>query len=236
MSEFTTLDILKILLRKIWLILGITVLCAGIALAYSMLFVTPTYQASATLFGNNGAYASNNNTQNGIGINDINASQKIVDTYIQVLQSKSMLDQIRQDTGVSYTRDELSDMIVLATRSNTEVIDVKVTTPNPEDSVKIANTLIDLSSSVIDEKIKVGYISVIDRADTSVQVTPNIKLNLVIGVLLGLVVSILLVLLLAMLDKTIKGEDDITEHYNLIVLGSVPDFENSSKGGYRYNA
>ena len=48
-----------------------------------------------------------------------------------------------------------------------------------------------------------------------------------------MILSVIIILIQAMLDRTIKGEEDFKEHYDIAVLGSVPDFRENDKGGYK---
>ena len=65
------------------------------------------------------------------------------------------------------------------------------------------------------------------------QSSPNVIKNAVFGLLAGLALSVAFVLLRAMLDTTIKGEEDLKSRTGLTVLGEIPDVQYKSKDAYK---
>ena len=75
-------------------------------------------------------------------------------------------------------------------------------------------------------------------------VYPKTMSTVMIVALVGAVLAFAVVLLIDSFDQAILGEEDFTSHYNIPLIGSVPDFESigiissnnyqkgGSKGGY----
>lgn len=229
-GEISILDIVKILLKKLWLIIIITLLFALGAFVYTKTFISPQYMSTASLYVTNGSQV---NAENSANLSDINAAVKLVDSYIVVLQSDNVAEQIGQKSKLGYSTSAIKSMIKMTSVNGTQVLQVSVTSKKREDAEKIADTMLEVAPSTLKQVAKVGEVEPLDTASPAKQISPNIVTNTAMGFLLGLVLSVLIVLIQAMLDRTIKGEEDFNEHYDISILGSVPDFRESDKGGYK---
>lgn len=229
-GEISLIDILKILLKKLWLIILITIVFALGSYFYTKTFISPTYMSTASLYVTNGVKAASDETAD---LNDLNASEKLVASYIVVLQSDNIAQQISEKTQLGYSAGAIKSMIKMSSVNETQVLQVQVTSKSRKDAQTIANAMLEVAPSALKQVAKVGEVETLDTASEARQVSPSLVKNTMIGFLLGLVLSIVIILIQAMLDRTIKGEEDFKEHYDIAVLGSVPDFRENDKGGYR---
>lgn len=224
MEELSILDLVKILMKRIWFIVGVAVIATLLAFVATKLLITPKYQATGTM------YIKGEETN--ISVNEVLQSQKLVNSYVEVLKSRTAAKKVLAATGLDYTEDEIREMIGMSASNETEVMVIKVTCTEPGDAIIIANALMDIAPEYLDDIIKVGNASVIDPAEEAVLASPSVVKNTLLGFLIGLIVACGIVLTLFFLDQSIKGEEDFTETYKLPLLGVVPDFEQSTKGGY----
>lgn len=224
MEELSILDLVKILMKRIWFIVGVAVIATLLAFVATKLLITPKYQATGTM------YIKGEETN--ISVNEVLQSQKLVNSYVEVLKSRTAAKKVLAATGLDYTEDEIREMIGMSASNETEVMVIKVTCTEPGDAIIIANALMDIAPEYLDDIIKVGNASVIDPAEEAVLASPSVIKNTLLGFLIGLIVACGIVLTLFFLDQSIKGEEDFTETYKLPLLGVVPDFEQSAKGGY----
>ncbi len=229
-GEISIVDIVKILLKRLWLIIMITLLCALGAFVYTKTFISPQYMSTASLYVTNGTRVNAGNSAN---LSDINAAEKLVDSYIVVLQSDNVAQQISENTKLGLSKGAIKSMIKMASVNGTQVLEVRVTSTKREEAQTIANAMLEVAPGVLKQVAKVGEVETLDTASEARKISPNVVTNTIVGFLLGLVISILIVLIQAMLDRTIKGEEDFNEHYTISILGSVPDFKETEKGGYK---
>lgn len=226
MNEISVIDIAKILLKRIWFIIIVAVVCAALAFGYTKFLVSPQYKATATM------YVVSRSTGN-TDVGDISNAQKLISSYTTVLQtSDKVMERIIEDTQLNYSVGQLKSMIQVVSRNSTELLEVNVTAYDQEDAVIIANAMFDAAKDVLTDVVKVGSVEKLDSAQYAVQVSPNIRNNTLLGLMIGLVLSCLIVLIMSLLDQTIKSEDDFSEEYDVPVLGSVPDFHETHKKGY----
>lgn len=226
------IELISILLKRIWIIILSTVLCTVVTFIFFKFVVAPTYTAETLLYvNNNNQYSGANN----VNLNDINASQKLVSTYIVILQNDRTIEQVAQKCDLQYDDlKEIRKMITMKAVNNTEVLSIAVTSKNPELSAKMANTMAKLAPNEIIRVVKAGSVEVISQAISPQKPSgPKSMRNSIIGGLLGLILSSFCILLIELLDITVKGEEDLIQHYNVAVLGEIPDFYSVPKGGYK---
>lgn len=228
--ELDLMEILLILIKRIWIILACTIgLGVGVFLI-SRFLITPQYSASISMYVYNGEKRADQL----ITASDLSTSQKLVQTYIVVLTSNTVLERVSIQLENAYTPEDLRKMIAAASISNTEAFGVTVTNSDPAAAQRIANTIAEFAPDEIIRVVKAGGVEVIDYAVLPVRPSsPHNARNGAIGALLGLILSSLLVIVLAMLDTTVRSEEDLTNKFNLPVLGVIPSLTVSKgDGGY----
>lgn len=207
--------------RVIYIVLG-TLITAVLAGCITEFFITPTYAASCTLY----VYSNTDrvSTDSSIGQSELSASQQLVNTYIVVLESDSVLEQVIQNLELDMTAAQLRSMISCSQINETEVFEVTVTSTVPALSADIANAISDVAPDAIVDMIKAGGVSVIDYAKVpSSPSSPDFKLNILIGAVVGLIVSFVIFFIREMFDTTVTEEADLTREFeNIPVIGTIP--------------
>lgn len=226
------LKIVKLLWRKAWLIALIGILAAGAALAGTVFLIAPQYTATVTMYVNN---YNNKDSSTTITSGDLTASAKLVDTYIAIIKSNTLLNEVAEEARVSYSAGQLEKMITASAVDSTEVFDVNVTCYSAAEATRIANAIATVSPEHIADIVEGSSVKVIDLAEVPENPSsPSYKKNTAIGLLLGIVVAVALILIREMLDTRIKSEEDLKE-WELPVLGVIPDLGTAGKkGGYGY--
>lgn len=221
-NEISLQEIFMILWSKVLVIVLCTIVGGVAAFGMSAFVIDPTYTSRISMYVNNNANADSTVAN----INDINASQKLVSTYIEILKSDNVLQKVAEVTGLPYTPTEMRKMMSASSVNGTEIFEVKVTTKDPDEAAFIANTIAELAPEEIIRVVKAGSVELIDQAiPAKSPSSPNVILNTIIGLMLGGVLSVLGVLVAAMLDNRVKDEDDLKKHYDIPVLGAIPDLE-----------
>lgn len=227
-------DVLEISLNKIFQILwrkaGIIVLClvvgAGIGFLVSDFLIDPTYTSKVSMYVNNNKDRANAE----LNINDINASQKLVATYIEILNSDVVLNQVIKKLGLEYTTEKIRKCISASAVNGTEILEVKVTTKDPQEAADIANTLAEVGQPEIIRVVQAGGVEMIDQAVANEKaVAPNILLNTIIGALVGCIAAIMAVLIFNALDISVKVADELEKHFKIPVIGAIPDLVEAMK-------
>lgn len=220
--------------KRMWLVVLSAILGAVIAFMGTVFMVTPLYQSSALFYVNNSAFSVGDASVS-ISSGDLSVSRNLVNSYIVILKTRASLNDVIDYAGVNRSYEELRGMISAASVSNTEIFEVVVTSPDPQEAEKIANAIAyilpkRISSIIEGTSAKVVDSAVVPRSPSS----PNYTNNTMTGILIGLVLSIGFIVLREIFDITIRTEEDIAQCCKHPVLAAVPDMAAPSKGGYYY--
>lgn len=223
--ELSLLDIISILTRRIWILLLCTVLGLSGALLISMFLIAPKYSASAQLYVN----PNRDNMDSTGNLNELQYSQRLVNSYLIILKNDSFLEKIANESGLNYTPTQIKNMLSLSSINNTEIFDVKIESRAPQDSYKLVNTIIELAPGEITRIRPADSVRLVSPANLPVSPSsPNTVLNTAIGAILGLMIAVGLVLLIEMLDVRIKTEDELVDKFGIPVIGSIPNIEENN--------
>lgn len=234
-SEYTVdlLFILKSLLNRIWIIVIAGTVAAAAGFVYSAFFIKPTYSSEIKLYVNNATVSIG---ATAITVGDLTASQSLVKTYGVILNTRTTLERVIDKAQLDdYTFETLSKMISYGNANGTEVMSITVTTTDPYEASKIANTIAEVLPIRVSEIIDGASMEVVDSAVPNLQkVAPSITSYTVIGLAIGVLAAAAVIMLLAMLDNKIRDDEYILQNYDYPILAKIPDLFNSGGSGYRY--
>jgi len=228
--EISLKSVFASVLNRIWLILLSAVIFSIAALFITKFAITPQYQATVRLYVNNKTEETNSLTQS-----DVTAAKSLVDTYITIIQSNSVIDSIANSSDINYSNQEIREMLSAKSVNGTEVFDVSIIGSSPEECAKIANRIAELAPDKISAIIEGSSVKIIDRAKIpSEPISPSLARNIAIAFLLGLVTSCIAFVIAHIMDTNIYSEDDVKEFCNLPILGVFPDLNTVNRGNYGY--
>jgi capsular polysaccharide biosynthesis protein len=256
----TTIDLRElflILLGGIHWVIGAVVGGTIVAFLVTWFLISPKYTSSVSLYVNNTAESAQ--AAGAVNINDLNASQRLVNTYIVILQDDEVLEQVIDRLMLEYTQESLEallpfselpegkvllpktlrkDILTLSAVNATEVLRIEATTKSPELSARICTIMTEVAPTILQRVVKAGSVEVIGAAKAAEEPSsPSVPINLIVGFLAGFVLSVGGLLLASVLDNTVSDEEGIKKRFNIPILGEIPDFEVENKakeGGYRY--
>ncbi|MCD8230648.1 MAG: polysaccharide biosynthesis tyrosine autokinase [Clostridiales bacterium] len=225
-------QLVKLLLRNIWIIILCTILLGGACYTYSAFCITPLYRSSIKMYVNN---TTNTNDTTSISSSDITASQYLVETYAVVLSSKPTLEGVIEQTGVDYTYEELSDMISTTAINETEVFCVTVTSPDPVEAAEIANAIAEVAPDEIGEIVSGSSVKVVEYASVATsKSSPNNTKNALIGALIGFILSCVGIMISSLLRNGMSVEEKIRKDFkDAAVLSVIPLMGKKSKGKHK---
>ncbi len=236
-KEYYMVDILhivKTVWKNIWVIAICGFLTAVIGFLVSAFAIAPTYSSYVKLYVNNSSF-SLGSTNFSISASELTAAQSLVKTYGDILDSRSTLQRVIDKANVDYTWKELSKKISYAPSNNTEIMLVTVTSEDPYEASKIANTIAEVLPARISEIIDGASMEIVDSAvPEHKKVAPNVTAYTAIGMILGVLLSGSIFAIKALLDDTIHDEEYILRTYDYPILGKVPDLMNTGNKSYKY--
>lgn len=222
----TVWAIFRVLLSKFYLLLLAGLVCGGLVFLLVKFFVTPTYESRVSFYVYNTTDTSSHSGT--INNNDLQAAESLATTYSKILGSNSVLDAILEDLGKEavITRKDLSKMVKASVVSDTQLLEVVVTSASPQLALDIAGSFARVAPTEIVRITKAGGVEVVDRPELPTEkASPRTVFDTAIGFLIG-VILISVVLIVKMLsDTTIYLPEDIDNAVGVTVLGQIPKIE-----------
>ena len=233
--EINLQEIFYALLNRLWLIVLSAALVGAAVYVYTANFVTPLYRSSVTIYVNNSSTDS-------VGIitsSDLATSQKLVDTYVTILQERSVLEKVSEKvyetTGKKLSPGAILGMMQAAAKNETEVFAVYISNPDPDMAKCIADAVAEVGPAYIERIVEGSSTRIVSPAvKAGSPYTPNKSQNAIYGALIGAVLAMAYVVIRVLMDVRVKGEEDLALISNAPVLGVIPHFEAEEKENYGY--
>lgn len=238
-KEFYTIDILEILKNvfyRLWLVILCGVIGGCVGFVYARFYISPTYSSSAMLYVN-GTSISLGGQKLTVSSSDISMARSLVDTYVVILNNRTTLEAVAEESGLNYTAGQLSGMISAAAVGETEVIKVTVVSRNPYEAAKIANAVTVVLPKRISMIISGASMEVVDTAVPNTwRIAPNTSKYTALGFGAGLAFAVFVIAILTILDNTIHDTDYVRTTYNLPSLARIPDLRTANITNYGYSS
>ncbi|MBQ6998200.1 MAG: hypothetical protein IJN62_00225 [Clostridia bacterium] len=221
--EINISEVIDLVLRRLWIIVTCVTVTTIISFCYSSYLVEPVYTSTGTLYVRNVEEVKDDR----VDVSEINASQRLVNTYIEILRSDTFTKIIANDVNLGYTSRQIKGMLSMKSLNGTEILQIDVNSTNPDHAAVIVNSILKNADEEIIRIVKAGSVEIIDNGDIPTEPTsPNIALNTVSGAVIGGIISVLIIILIHIMDVSVRGEEDMADRYEIPVLGVIPTIKN----------
>jgi capsular polysaccharide biosynthesis protein len=205
--------------------IGTIVIFAFIGLAISgivtFFFITPKYSSQAQLV----VTLPQTETTNA---NDVNTNLQMINTYKDFITSdlvlKEAADKLQDKYGLNMKTSEIKETISVEQNENSQMFSIVASTDKAQESEHIANTMAAIFKDNAKDVLNVDRITIIsDGVVNTTPVSPNNKINLVIGLAVGVMFGISLAFIVEIFDRTVKDTSFVSEELGFTILGSVAE-------------
>ena len=242
-TEIDLGKLFKALVQRLPIILLVTLCFSAIGFSYGKYYLPLEYTSSTYMYVKNGD-ASEEKTA--INQQDLMASKSLVETYIVILKNDTVVKQVGMNLvskfGVSeiskcftvkngvISTAELKDAISMSADGDTEVLKISAQTKDPHVSAEICDIYAEVAPTFLIRIIGAGSVEVIGDAEVPQSPSaPDVKKITMMAAAAGFVLSAGVAVLIYLLDRTIKGEDDI-QSFSISYLGEVPEMVEARSG------
>ena len=217
--ELDVVSLFKTLWRRKFSIIITALLFAIGALGYSAFVVKKIYQSTSRIY----VVSRQNQENNALTNQDLQAGSYLVKDYREIILSQNVLNQAIEELKLEMTPAELAKKVSVAVPTDTRILSITASDPDPKEAARIANGLKDVAAEKIIAVTKVSDVTTLDEAVVPQSPSsPNIKRNVVIGFVFGGVLISILVILSEVLDDRVKKPEDIEEVMGITLLGVIP--------------
>lgn len=224
-QEIDLIELSKKIGKHLPMIIIFSIIVGAASFLLSKFVITPKYDSNTTMIVSNSNQNSDpNNPQTNVELGQIQANKALISTYSEIVKSKGIAERVINNLGLDMDYEEFSSKVSIEPVKDTQIISVKVVDTIPERAMDIANETANIFKSSIGEIMNVDNIQILDGAILPEEASsPNIKKNTAIGIILGFVLGIAVVLFKEIADSSIKSSEEVTEYFDIPVIGIVPD-------------
>ena len=217
--------ILSILWEKILIIIA-TGLIVGLAgFLISKFLITPKYESETKL------YVLNRANDSATTLSDVQLSTQLTKDYQILVTRAPVMNQVIKELKLDMKASELASTISVDTPSDTRVLQITVTSDDPQRAKVIADKVAEVSSEKICDIMKIEQVNVIEEGSISEQpAVDTVQKWTLIGLALGIVLSCAVIIVRSMLDDTVKTTEDVEKYFNLSTLAVIPISEGMDDG------
>lgn len=212
------------ILRKNWLaILVLTMLGLGAATAFT-LTRTPVYESSSTVFVSTQGGTTTAELQQGSTF-----TQARINTYLGLVATPAILDPVISSLGLPTTAEALAKDVKASAALNSTLITLTVSDASPDRAAEVANAIAQSLSTVVPQlepAVDGGSSPVrltrVSEAQPAVQPSsPNVTLNLGLGLIAGLALGVGIAVLRTSLDNRVRTPRDATQITGAPAIGAI---------------
>lgn len=183
--------------------------------------IKPEYTATVKMY----VYSNTDRitTDSSITTNELSASADLVNTYIYILNSNTVLNEVIKDLDLKLTPQQLKSAISAAQAGETVAFEVSVKTTSAKLSAKIANSIAKVAPKEIVRVVKAGGVEIIDWATVpTTPSSPNLKKNIAIAAAVAFFATFAMFFIYELFDTTITNSRDIEGDFEYPILGTIP--------------
>ncbi len=214
-----------------YIIIGIILFCTLAMFLYTQLTYVARYKTCAKMY----IVDSDATT--------LNSSELVVSTYlakdyIELITDRAVLNEVREEMNLGMSYGALKNCVSVKSPEDTRIIEIYVTRTSPQEAMRIANKICEVSKDKITELMEVDRVNIFSEAYLPENPIPsNLGNNMVYGFVAGVLIALVYVFIIYSMNDKINSIDDIEKHLGIAALGSIPyhNPKNPKKGYDRYN-
>ena len=211
------------ILRMGWVLIVVMALLGVAAAAVFSILSKPQFKASAQVFVS---------TQSGGSVSDLvqgsTFTQQRVKTYAGLVTTPIVLLPVISNLHLSMTADELAKSVTATTPLETTLIEISATSPDPVQAADVANGISESLANVVQTIESTGSqtaqvkLTRVTQADVpSTPVTPNVPINVALGLFVGLALGVGASVLRHTLDNRVRSDRDVEAISAAPILGGI---------------
>lgn len=233
MNNLSLYHLFRLLIKNIFVIILTAAVFGVSAFSYCKYFVDEKYAATGSVLVTNGAILYETENVDSIQSSDITASINLLTTIKDILSTTDIYKILSEELDGQYTHSQLRSYATITKREDHSLfIDVRFETTNKEETVRITNTFLRLAPDYISKFIPHSASTAVTMADSAHKTSPKTTSTTLTAMIIGAVLCYAIIYLVSLNNITIQSEEDFKDHYDILVLGNVPDFSEAQSKKY----
>lgn len=214
--EIDLKEIFMVIRARIVVIIISALIGTLIAGVFSFFIINPTYSSTSKV------YILTKSTSI-TSLADIQLGSSLTSDYMELIKSRPVVERVIKNLDLDKSYEEVVSALSVETPTDTRILKITIKDHDPRLAMVMADEFAAVSRKQISEIMKTDEPTVVEKAHLAESpISPNKKMNLLIGFLLGTFISVLIVIILHLMDDTIKTQDDVEKYLGLNTLASIP--------------
>lgn len=219
--------LLYALIKNLWLIIAVAIICACGTAGYTHFRIQPIYTSTSTML-----VLTKETTLTSLA--DLQLGTQLTKDYTVLITSRPVLNEVIENLDLQMDYKSLRSRIAIENPEDTRILKISVTTNNPNQAKAIVDELASVSSVFIGDKLEVTPPKIIEEGEsTGIKAGPNLMKNTAIGFVVGAFFVCIVIIVLEILNDTIQTEEDIEKYLKMPALAVIPQRNSSNKKGER---
>lgn len=245
--EVTVTDLIKVAIKRIWVIVVAMVIGGLIAFYYTSFMVTPIYQSQTKYLVDttdlSGDAVQKSSTAQ-VEIQRITVlSRLLVSSYIEILDTRNFAEYVSEkiagDERLSreYTASNISELVDFNYEEESESYKVTVSAFDPMDALIIAQYIQNESGNYLNTKKASSNetLYVIDNARLNPDpVNVHVAMYMILGMIAGAVIAFAICFIIELNDVRVRDEKELSEILQLPIIGLIPEYVPANETGKKY--
>ena len=213
-------DLVNLLLKNLVVILIAAIICGVGAFLYCKNFADEKYMSKGSILVTSTSITDSDRVDNG----QVAASINLLSTIRDLLVTPGIYEQVSDKLNNKYTAGQLMGAAkIISNDDKTLIIEISFTLGNKADAEAVTNTFLNTAPGYISSYIDASRTSVTAPAKAAVKTAPRTLQTTVMFAFLGAVLCYAVFFVISIFNSTIRSEEDFSEHYDIPVLGNIPD-------------
>ena len=206
-------------LRKRYLSILVTFLVGALAAGLFTYFcITPMYEATSKL------YVVSASSSSVIDLNDLNLGTSLSSDYEELLHVRPIFEEIISEEKLSYTYEELMQMVNVSVIQDTRILTITVESSVPAEAKNIANALAEKAVTYLPKLMETATPNIAEYAIVPKgKSSPSLSQNVLLGGGIGLVLAIAVWTVLYLLDDTMSSAEDMEKAIGIMPMTVIPE-------------
>jgi succinoglycan biosynthesis transport protein ExoP len=153
------------------------------------------------------------------------ASERLAQTYAEIVDTGSLRNEIESELAGELTRDEIAEVDVTGEPvRDLDLLWIRASSPSPERARLVANAAPSALLEFVDNTgtLRDNVVTIRPAGLPTEPASPNMTLNIAIALLLGLIFNGLLALLIELLSDRMPEPEELESTVGLPVLATIP--------------
>lgn len=218
--EFDLMQMVRFLLKKLWIILIVTVIFAVVGHVISQTMTVPQYKSHSRIY----VYQKPaENDEASVDYNGIVIASQLANDCEVLITGINVTQEVVDQLGLSVSPSYISDRITVSSEKNTRIIQIEYTDTDPQRAAAILNTILEVATVQIKTIVNADVVSIVYEAQVpAAPMATTVDRDTILAAAIGALLSIGVLVIVFLMDDTIRNEDDVDRYLGLSTLSAVP--------------